>query len=971
MKLEAGMSKWALALTSRPSHHTGVFGFRISDFLRASVFRHSSLAVSTVLLATTLFTLAQPAFPPYTGDVVTVLGVPDTYANLRQSLRATNRESSHRYHTVFLDSTQPYGAADYADALHNAWTAADAPIDPENSILIVVATGDRRIAIRPAEPLQKRAELKDDTIVRELVDPHFNPHARAGNYADGVEALVSATEQWLAAKEAPAAVTPKQAPAKPSPAPVPAEQEIPPWLGLLMILSFGAGAMILVRTRKQRRRRKMVTEPYRAFSERVVNLLDRVEKLSQRHQLLPFSDEDYTEPMAGQTAALYDKTDADITRVRQSWLEMMGTHDKIKLIVENNKNYSTELLREVESLLTVQEKIGPAEALAAECEAQLDRLEEAHQQAAPLLVQCDEQTATVRDQLQALSEHGLSAMPYEPELQAALGGVEEGRSLLVPDPLGAKENLTGAHEDLVAVRQWVEGITALHQRLGKALTNIDEVEQLTTEQRAGGLALTEDEGNPDPMIAQARQECSAAEMALNRGESGPAETYIDQACTWDERARDAIQRQQEAKTYCAGALTARTQRGGQISEKLNQAQTHREQLDQLFAPDSWRNVAENISQAEQVLSALAPLLEKARSANETQQYFHSEDLLIHIEQQHEQAAALLDAVGAQLKKLSEEREDCGDLAHELSAQLEELDTFVDEHKHIVGADVQALASTARELKASAEANTSQERPHWPEIFRRLEQAHRGVKEALAQAKAEVRSYQLLQARVKQCTTAANELKDLLDHHREDRPQANRAYAAARKQLEPLRKQLDDNDGDWLELLERIGDVAGDMDAARQLAMEDISLARQAEKAMEEAGRRVQRARAYYQEGISADASSAERAINQAQRDYRQQRYESAIDLAAQAAQESRTALDRANQRARERRRIRNQQRMAQVASVLVQATAAYAGASRGSRRSSLPRMQRPRRVSPPPLSSRPTFPSRTWGRRSGTSESGW
>ena len=959
-------------------------------------------------------TRAQPALPGFTGDpVVVVEGVDGDFEDLRAALRELNQRSPRDYYAVLVGSTEPEATAYYLDRLVDAWAAGPPGFDAEEGVVTLVAVEDRQVSMLAGTRLRRNHGLTATTIDQDLVQPFFSPRARAGDLSGAVQALAEATEQWLqrhgAAAPAPIPVQTPVAPVAAAPTEVAAAPvavgaaavtervgtprrpssvaavEAPRrssvavpveaaaiWWGLGGLAALGVCGLWWLRVSRHRRAERAVREPFQAFSARVVNLLDRVEALSRRHQLLPFSDADYQQPMAGRTAAHYDQTDQNIRQLRRTWLEMMSVHDQIKLIVDNHRRLSPAQMEEVRALMSVQDRMEEAVPLEEQCLRQLEDLEQAHERAAEIRAEIEKAAAARQAQIAELEQTGYSVMPYEAESQSARDLADQGAAVMVADPMGSSELLSEASAKLKILGDWLSNVLMSAGRRATLLSELDTVAELASQKRREGLSLREEEGNPDPMIAQGRHELEAAWMALNRGETEDSRAYLDQAEGWAREAAEAIRGQEEARLYCEGAVPARTQRAAELQENLRRADDALERLRADFAEASWHGVSVNPARAAKVLEGLPALLERARAdaSPEAQRYFHAEDLLVHVEQQQEQAAALLDAVGARLEELREERTTCERLGADVEQRSHELEAYLAEHRKALGPELQALAETAQSARRQTREDEAADRPNWPLLRNRLELAMQDLDEALETARQEVREYQEVQRRMASSERELSELESLLSRHREDRPLANRLHVEARRAWEAIRGEANQPGAAWDDLAARLRDITGRVDQARRLAEQDISLARQVEEAIRAADRDIQQARAFYETGVRADADAAERGLQQARRALREQEYEAALDDAGEAAREAQAAISRARRLARERRRIQTQQRLAQTASVLVQAAAAYAGARQGSRRHlSMPTP--PRRVSPPPVSQRHTFPSRGSGGAPRSSQSGW
>jgi len=147
-------------------------------------------------------------FPVFTGEHVYVSGVPDAYESLRTELKKRENASPQEYYVVVVQSSGAgeWATRDYVDALYETWTAQAAQqklkLDPERSVLIVLAVGNRRLSVHPGTFLQSTYGLRGPVIDREIVTPHFVPYARAEDYATGLTVLVLEIEKWIVNKEA-------------------------------------------------------------------------------------------------------------------------------------------------------------------------------------------------------------------------------------------------------------------------------------------------------------------------------------------------------------------------------------------------------------------------------------------------------------------------------------------------------------------------------------------------------------------------------------------------------------------------------------------------------------------------------------------------------------------------------------------------------------------------------------------------
>ena len=146
----------------------------------------------------------------------------------------------------------------------------------------------------------------------------------------------------------------------------------------------------------------------------------------------------------------------------------------------------------------------------------------------------------------------------------------------------------------------------------------------------------------------------------------------------------------------------------------------------------------------------------------------------------------------------------------------------------------------------------------------------------------------------------------LEQQRTDRPRAHERLREATRLLEVagdlLREQLPDP-RKAIQVVQ-----AADLAVGRgnELADEDDRLARQAAEDLDEADATLRRVATWYAEGLQADVRSARVKLDAARGALSRQRYEEAIQAAAEASQQARVAYATATAEA-ERRRVRRQQ----------------------------------------------------------------
>jgi uncharacterized membrane protein YgcG len=148
--------------------------------------------------------------PDFTGERVVVgrdVADRDRYGNLKEIVANLEANSPQTYYLVVVRRAGGGSQATrrYADALFEKWVGQAAPdgkkIDPDRSVLIVVALENRQISVRPGAVLQGALGMRSATIDREIVQPSFVPLAKANKYPEALAALIRATDAWIASRD--------------------------------------------------------------------------------------------------------------------------------------------------------------------------------------------------------------------------------------------------------------------------------------------------------------------------------------------------------------------------------------------------------------------------------------------------------------------------------------------------------------------------------------------------------------------------------------------------------------------------------------------------------------------------------------------------------------------------------------------------------------------------------------------------
>jgi uncharacterized membrane protein YgcG len=907
-------------------------------------------------------------FPDFTGERLYVSGLPDVYQPLLSEIQRLEQSSPQTYYVVVIESAGggPTAARDYLDRMHQAWLAQareqDLSLDSQRGVIILLAVEDRQMAIHAGTLLQTQYGLRGQALDEQLVQPHFVPHARAGDHLGGLQALLKAIDQSIAAQDRAVQEQIQQQSI------AAAERHhfmtrTVPAAGISTVVLLAVAIVAGLRWRHARLKRR-VGERLKQFRMEVTRWMERLDSLKQRHQLLPFTDKDFTEPMTGQTLALYNEVEACYGQLRSVWLALMDRRTKADGVFELERPLGVTRLREVQALLDGREdttQLGPQ---FERCVGLLDQLNQAHEEAQRLQgLAAQEHEALVR-QMQTLTEAGLPPQMLQAQTARQHTLVQEAVAIVRADPVAARGMLESALGELRSLR------TAAQRRLKcldawrAAEQHLDKTAELVIQQRAGGIKLVEEAANPDPPLADARRRLAEAWSALEQGKDAAAEKLVRDT---DERAAEAenrIERHLADRAFSAEQLPRIGEELAGLQERRTRTQADERELQARFHPQSWQLVADNVPQAEACIAALSHLIDEATRAADpqAQEFCRAADRLRQAQAQRQKATALLQAISQSLQELEKARATATARQQSLHDSQRRVAAFFAQQARIVGADAQHLLAQGQAAVRQAEAGSQEPRPHWPRVLLALDQAGQQLSSALSRAEENVRQHQQLMVQLNQARSLAVSVDQLLRRHTADRPRANQRFQGAQRAMEDVARASGQPGAAWGVLLEQLTQAVTDLQQSQRWAEEDIRLADQAAAALRSAEAEFQRSRTYFSFGVSTELAAAQSQLRQASHSLQTQDYERAISLADSAERAARQAYQEAVRQAEERRRrqqdeLRRRQ-MEQMAASTAAAAAADAAAGASSAAAASQQASIPSHTS-----------SSSWS--TGTSQSSW
>jgi uncharacterized membrane protein YgcG len=860
--------------------------------------------------------------PEYTGERVYVKDVPDTFQTLPKAIRELEKGSPQSYFVVVIRSAGAQGATDYVDELFNVWSSQarskNLKLDPERSVVTLVAVEDRRAAVHVGTLLRTRFGL-DRATVQGFVNQVFAPLARDQKYSEAAASLLAAINNTLAktdeqtatvktgtdlfpAVQAPASsravqpVTPGQTsePVRPRQA-APAGRDLM-WALLASLLAVALIAGFLVWLAR-RRKRSAVEAKIKEYKKKSVEVMDHLDSLKARLKSLPLMDPDFKEPMSGETLTLYEQAEKKLTGLWDRWLEVMEVLDKAQVLAKKDSALGTEKLKEADSLVSDAKVFEQIEEQSKGVAASMDRLNKAHETARSAADKVIERQKEIHTGIEKVNKEGLPTVPYTPEIDGIATQAEQAKQVLTPDPIGANQTLEAAQQRAVALRDRVGQILerfAEGRTLGTELTALGAK---VAEHRRQGLRLDEDGGNPDYPSAQTFQRLEALRRAVHEGDPETALKQLNEAQGFFRQAQQTLDDVLTARDRCAKDHPERVRETRRLQEAMTQYEAFEAELTRDFAASSWQNVAGNLAQARALLQTFDGKTDEAAAAAtpDAQKYLLGARLLGQVSQEQQAVFQLMARLADQLNGLKALREECQTAVRGLAEHEQVTEQYVSRNEQAVGAAARGTLQSAQQSRHELEGLLRERKADWPGIRQVLARTLGQYDSARDQAEADVQMYQQLASEFERARQEAGRVRAFLAGREEDRLAANQHCQNAEHVLNRVQSETGGAGGEWAKLLEMVRGAAADLSRSEQLAREDIRLARQAESEIDEAIRTIRKARAYFSMGVTLGTREADAAVNEAQRLYQSQDYEQAIRAAAAAIQQVRQAQAIASQ----------------------------------------------------------------------------
>lgn len=640
----------------------------------------------------------------------------------------------------------------------------------------------------------------------------------------------------------------------------------------------------------RRRARGSFDAKLKDYRGRAVDMMDQLDALKARLKALPIEGPTRSATMGGETLELYRKAESDLDRLWERWLEVMDVVDKAQTRAVGK-------LAEADKLVSDAKVFDEVQAGAKACSAMLDRIDHAGEGARSAAQAAAEARERAANGIKAVAEAGLPSAPHQPALDEIVDQEKQAREILGGDPIGAKTILDAALARAQALAEKADALIAGREAGDAEREALRKLRGDVAKQRAEGLRLDEEGGDPDPLIASADEALNQARAALDAGDPDQAAAKLKEARGQSKAARDRLAAVVGAKALCAREIPERKRETQRLREAVPQFEAFAKELERDHAADSRRDVSGNLGQARTLLETFDRKVDEAAEAasDSNQKYLLGARLIAQIIREQQAVFQLMNAVAQRLSELKAVRGRTQGLATDFDDRGRRLRAYLDQNNRAIGAEIRSALDVLVRTKDAAARKMSETSPDWPSVQNDLAGASRELESVQTRAEADVKLYAQLMDELDQANREAKRVGDFLAGHSEDRVAANQTYRRAVDVLDRVGDPRTQAGNNWGDLLDRVRSARADLNRAERLAGEDVRLARQAESELSEAARAIRQARSFAAMGVSPNTTAAESLLDRATREYHDQAYEQAIRSAGDAIQQARSAHNLANQ----------------------------------------------------------------------------
>lgn len=401
------------------------------------------------------------------------------------------------------------------------------------------------------------------------------------------------------------------------------------------------------------RRRWALESQLKDYKTKVVDLSDSLDALKKRHQMLPFSDTDFEQPMAGETLKTYENIEVSLEDYRQRWLTLMDAWQAVQHSFEDEHYFGHSKLQDAQVLLDEAPVDDVVDSIRVQCEAMLDVLEAAHETQLQTESKVMESLKRLKEQIDDVAAENLATTAYELELQAAMDKREAMIDQRIADPLSNQRVLEYVLSEVVRIGKWSEQI--LHHRSGmnELSAKHEKLIEETSRHRREGFLFCEEGSDPGELFSGIRRHRDECLVLLNSGEAKTAAEHLTQGFGLIASAQERIDQQVSCQETCKQETKLRSEEQYRLRQAFTVAQAAHGELGRSFCESSWQDVADNPALAERAIDDCDEVLREAirNGDDDVQFYMSAAEQFKQIQQRQTNTSRLLEAVSQRLAEL--------------------------------------------------------------------------------------------------------------------------------------------------------------------------------------------------------------------------------------------------------------------------------------------------------------------------------
>jgi uncharacterized membrane protein YgcG len=516
----------------------------------------------------------------------------------------------------------------------------------------------------------------------------------------------------------------------------------------------------------------------------------------------------------------------------------------------------------------------------------------------------------------ALTEAGLSFDPYQARYTRVKEGQAAFAAILASNPLAAYTASEAVEADARALKADLERalsikkeLSAVETEIARSVTRARTVrdEQINyqyplseDESQPAGVAtqlftLTEDKGNPDPVIEAARSHLKAAQAAVAAGELEKSDRERAAAIEAAKRAFALVDAVLAAKAFVEKQVPEVRTNLGKLKAAVPDADKAVAELKSDFQAGNYAGEPQKLERAKSVIGATAAELAKVKQAYDEQRYLASRANLEKTGGDIQSSRDGLVEIHSRLATLRKLRQHARDVVAVCQEQADALAGKLKANAFTTASATDEEYARLLPALGTQKKDVDKDVTDWPaaaEAADRLTTAFKGVDGAIDQQRLD---HQRATEKVSAAGSAIADAQAYVNDADTRQPARNK-LAAAKSELADVQAAILKPKSDWAAIGRQADEARGTAVKARDLAQADKRAADEARASISRAASNISSVDRSYGHGVTADLSSARSYLSQAKSALNSGNYEEADRLADQAYRAAESAESSAKSR---------------------------------------------------------------------------